>query len=357
LSDKVSIVVPTRNRRDILRQALRSALAQSWPNIEIVVVDEASTDGTARMLAGEFGDLKVIRHNVPHGPGGARNAGIVVSDGDWVLFLDDDDLLQNDHVAELVKAARELPEGHVVSGRWRRFVTTASGIQLGPIMCAPESRSAMETLAEFLEPQSEGSIWTSSTLWPRSVFKTVLWDEQLFTNGDVDFFGSAVLAGATIVGRPVGMAYYRAHSGQRVTGSGSLRSLLSAARYRLKWSQLLLSHPNHQVCAEAMRNGFMTLLIGLAGVPDAQELMPFLLDAYRMWGGKGYYVSNPPQHSLKRWIARGALKIGGLTVLHWLLKQASRPRRVQQSDMAIYGMPANDADESDAAVIRSLDEA
>ena len=74
-----------------------------------------------------------------------------------------------------------------------------------------------------------------------------------------------------------------------------------------------------------MRNGFMTLLIGLAGVPDAQELMPFLLDAYRMWGGKGYYVSNPPQHSLKRWIARGALKVGGLTLLHWLLKQAFAP--------------------------------
>ena len=49
--------------------------------------------------------------------------------------------------------------------------------------------------------------------------------------------------------------------------------------------------------------------------------------------------------------------VGGLTVLHWLLKQASRPRRVQQSDMAIYGMPANDADKSDVAAIRSLDEA
>ena len=158
MSDKVSIVVPTRNRRDSLRHTLRSARAQSWPDIEIVVVDEASTDGTARMLASEFADVKVVRHDVPHGPGGARNAGIVASDGDWVLFLDDDDLLQSDHVAALAKAARELPEGHVVSGRWRRFVATPSGIQLGPIMCAPENRSAMETLAEFLEPQGEGSV-------------------------------------------------------------------------------------------------------------------------------------------------------------------------------------------------------
>jgi len=357
LNDKVSIIVPTRNRRDILRQTLRSARAQSWTNVEIVVVDEASTDGTARMLTSEFPEVKVVRHDVPHGPGGARNAGIVTSDGDWVLFLDDDDLLHEEHVKELVMAARDVPANCVVSGRWRRFVATSTGTQLGPVMCAPASRPSMETLAEFLEPQGEGSVWTSSALWPRSTFKTVLWDEQLFTNGDVDFFGSAVLAGAQIVGRPVGMAYYRAHAGQRVAGSGSLRSLLSAARYRLKWSQLLLSHPEHQVCAEAMRNGFMTLLIGLAGIPDAQELMPFLLDAYRMWGGKGYYVSNPPRHSLKFFIARGALKVGGLTVLHWLLKQASRPRRVQQSDLAMYGMPTTDADKTDAAVIRTLDEA
>jgi len=93
------------------------------------------------------------------------------------------------------------------------------------------------------------------------------------------------------------------------------------------------------------------------GVPGAQELMPFLLDAYRMWGGKGYYVTNPPQHSLKRWVARGALKVGGLAVLHWLLKQASQPRRAQRSDMALYGIPSTDADKSDVASIRTLDEA
>jgi hypothetical protein len=356
LSDKVSIVVPTRNRRDILRHALRSARSQSWPAIEVVVVDEASTDGTARMLSSEFSEVRVVIHDVPHGPGGARNAGIAASTGDWVLFLDDDDLLHQDHIKDLLTAAREAPVNCIVSGRWRRFVVNSSGIRLGPIMCAPTDRSDMATLAEFLEPMGEGTICTPSTLWPRSVFKNVQWDEQLFTNGDVDFFGSAVIAGMHFVGRPVGMAYYRSHPGQRVAGGGSTRSVLSAARYRLKWSQLLLSHPEHAVCAEAMRNGFMSLMIGLAGLPDAEELMPFLQDAYRMWGGRGYYVSNPPQHSFKRWIARGALKLGGLTALHWLLKQAARPQRIQNSDMALYGLPTTDSDLSDAAAIRALDE-
>lgn len=357
MNDKVSIVVPTRNRREMLRHTLRSLRAQSCTNTELVIVDEASTDGTARMLASEFPEARVVSHDVPHGPGGARNAGIAASTGDWVLFVDDDDLIHRDHVKELLIAARDAPANCIISGRWRRFVVTPAGdVQLGPVMCAPSERSDMATLAEFLEPLGEGSIWTTSAIWPRSLFKSVLWDEQLFTNGDVDFFGSAILAGRHIVGRPAGMAYYRSHSGQRVAGGGSLRSVLSAARYRLKWSQLLLSHPEHEICAGAMRSGFMSLMIGLAGEPQAQELMPFLLDAYRMWGGRGYYVSNPPQHAFKRWIARSALNLGGPAVLRWLLKQASRPDRVQRSEMALFCPPTSEADMSDAAAIRAFDE-
>ena len=103
-----------------------------------------------------------------------------------------------------------------------------------------------------------------------------------------------------------------------------MRGLLSSARYRLKWSQLLLSHPEHQVCAASMRNGFMTLMIGLSGVPDADELMPFLQDAYRLWGGQGYYMSSPPRHPLKRLVAESTLRLGGLVALNWLEADAAR---------------------------------
>jgi hypothetical protein len=183
----------------------------------------------------------------------------------------------------------------------------------------------------------------------------VPWDEQLYTNGDVDFFGSVLLEGVRIVGRPVGMAYYRGHHGQRVAGSVTLRSLMSAARYRLKWSQLLRSHPEHEVCAPAMRNGFMALLIALSGVPEGQELIPFLQDAYRLWGGKDYYVSNPPRHSLKRLVARGVLKLGGPTALHWLLKQTSQPERVLRTQMSAYHPPATEGDKADAETIRPFE--
>jgi glycosyltransferase involved in cell wall biosynthesis len=355
VDDKVSIIIPTRNRRGLLRQAVRSARAQTWPDTELVIVDEASTDGTVEMVAAEFADVRVVKHQVPRGPGGARNSGLDATDSNWVLFFDDDDLLHPRHVESLVLASRSLTDdGSIVSGCWRRFTLVSDEVRLGPVVCAPKSRRGIETLAETLEPNGEGTIWTTSVLWPRRIFAEVLWDEQLFTNGDVDFFGRVILSGKQIVGRQAGMAYYRAHMGDRVAGTSTLRGLLSSARYRLKWSQLLLSHPEHQFCAASMRNGFMALIIGLSGVPEASELMPRLLDAYRLWGGRSYYMSSPPRHPLKRLVAQGALGLGGPRALRWLLKQTSHRSRRRETSLSGYHSPATDADRSDVSAICSV---
>ena len=355
MSDKVSIVIPTRNRRDLLRPALRSAKAQTWSDIELLIVDEASSDSTADMVAAEFPEVRIVRHGTPRGPGGARNAGLAATDSDWVLFLDDDDLLHNHHVESLLRASHDLTDGsEIVSGRWRRFTMVGNDVRLGPVVCAPKSRRGIETIAELLEPTGEGTICCPSVLWPRAVFADVLWDEQLSTNGDVDFFGRAVLSGRPIVGRQAGMAYYRSHVGDRVAGAATLRGLLSSARYRLKWSQLLLSHPERQACTAAMRNGFMTLMIGLSGVPEASALMPFLQDAYHLWGGEGYYMSSPPRHALKRLVAEGTLRLGGLVALNWLLKQTARRGRNRQPPVG-YNPPSTESDQSDVAAIRSVE--
>lgn len=354
MSDKVSIIVPTRNRRDWLREALRSARNQTWPDKEIVVVDEASTDDTLAMLAAEFPEARVIRHETASGPSAARNTGVAAATGDWILFLDDDDVLHPKHIESLVKASKDVPQGSVVSGRWRRFTVMADKVRVGPIVCAPPDQRGLDTLAEILEPMGESTICGHSLLWPSALLAKVRWDERLSANGDSDFFSRAILAGAQIAGRPIGMAYYRLHQGERVSSATALRRPLSAAQYRLKWSRLLLSHPEHEIFAPAMRNGFMALLIALSGLPEARALVPILKDAYWLWGGEGYFVSNPPSNPLKRVLAAGVLWLGGPSGLHWLLKQASRPGRVTKSQLAIYYDPQTEGDRADATTIRSF---
>lgn len=91
-SSRISVVIPTRNRRALLARTLASVFAQEGVEPAVIVVDEGSTDGTAAYL-GSLGDrVSVIRHDVPLGVAAARNAGVERVEDEWVAFVDDDDV-------------------------------------------------------------------------------------------------------------------------------------------------------------------------------------------------------------------------------------------------------------------------
>src|SRR5690349_15493564 len=89
----VTAVVTTRNRLAMLRRAIGSILGQEDVDLRVVVVDEASSDGTTEFLA-EVEDprIQVLHHDVPLGPSAARNAGITIAESDWIAVCDDDDV-------------------------------------------------------------------------------------------------------------------------------------------------------------------------------------------------------------------------------------------------------------------------
>jgi glycosyltransferase involved in cell wall biosynthesis len=113
----VSVIVPTRNRRCLLAKTLRSALQQQGVVVEIIVVDDASTDETPEFLTGLAGaGVRVIRHDSPRGLSETRNHGASEARGEWVAFLDDDDLWAPDKLCRQIDAARETRCGWAYTG-------------------------------------------------------------------------------------------------------------------------------------------------------------------------------------------------------------------------------------------------
>jgi glycosyltransferase involved in cell wall biosynthesis len=102
--------MPTRNRADLLGRTLATVLGQRLTDLEIIVVDDASTDHTGDLLAA-VGDerLRTIRHPERRGVAAARNLGLTAAAGRWVAFLDDDDLWAPDKLARQVDALLEHP--------------------------------------------------------------------------------------------------------------------------------------------------------------------------------------------------------------------------------------------------------
>lgn len=90
----VTVIIPTLNRSQILSCALESVLTQSYPNYEVIVVDDGSSDGT-RELVGRYCNknsrVRLIEHGERRGAQAARNTGIRAARGEWIAFLDSDD--------------------------------------------------------------------------------------------------------------------------------------------------------------------------------------------------------------------------------------------------------------------------
>jgi len=107
---RFSIVIPTYNRKDLLRRCLAAATNQDYPDYEVIVVDDGSTDGTGEMVQREFPQVRYIRQEPNRGPAAARNRGIEAATGEIVAFTDDDCLVPPDFLACLADGYRRHPE-------------------------------------------------------------------------------------------------------------------------------------------------------------------------------------------------------------------------------------------------------
>ena len=118
----VSILIPTYNRADYLGSAIDSGLAQTYENIEIIVHDDASTDGTPALLA-QYRDprLRIIRTEDNHGMLGGWNYIVTKAKGEYLKFLASDDLLEPSCVAELVASAQSHPMAALITCQ-RKFI-------------------------------------------------------------------------------------------------------------------------------------------------------------------------------------------------------------------------------------------
>ena len=100
--DKISVIIPCYNCGNIVKQAVRSVKTQTWKNIEIIIVNDGSTDENTRKILKEMKDVYVI-NQINKGLPSARNAGIRKSTGKYIAFLDSDDWIENNAIELMYK--------------------------------------------------------------------------------------------------------------------------------------------------------------------------------------------------------------------------------------------------------------
>lgn len=107
---RFSIVISTYNRVNLVERAIRSILEQAQPDIEIIVVDDASKDATSELIPTRYPKVRYLRQERNQGPGAARNRGIKEAVNPWVIILDDDDMLLPSSLAKLEHYIKKFDE-------------------------------------------------------------------------------------------------------------------------------------------------------------------------------------------------------------------------------------------------------
>ncbi|HEU4796517.1 MAG TPA: glycosyltransferase family A protein, partial [Pyrinomonadaceae bacterium] len=118
----LSVVIPTWNRAHVVCEAVESALQQRHRAVEVIVVDDASTDNTSEMLKNTFGArIHVLKLAIRRGPGAARNAGALLACGEYVAFLDSDDVWLPGKLDAELRVFAEFPQANAVVSDSQNF--------------------------------------------------------------------------------------------------------------------------------------------------------------------------------------------------------------------------------------------
>jgi glycosyltransferase involved in cell wall biosynthesis len=214
----VSIIIPTRNRPELLRRAVGSALAQTARQVEVVVVDDAS-DPPVDLPEDPL--LRVVRHPSQRGGAAGRNTGLQAARGRWVAYLDDDDEL----LPIMVEASLE----GIARAKLPSPVAAISGIELvsgdGRVVGTrlPPTRPRGDHF--FLEPIEPGlSYLTKQTLLVEAEVLRGIggWDESFRSRVHSELF-LRLNPSCSLVGLPVVTYRLSVHEGPRVSRDRSLR--------------------------------------------------------------------------------------------------------------------------------------
>jgi glycosyltransferase involved in cell wall biosynthesis len=116
----VSVLIPTYNRAQFLPEAIDSILAQSYPNIEIVVVDDGSTDGTPEVMARYAGKV-IYQRQKNGGVASARNTTLRIAHGEFIAFLDSDDIAMPDRISMQMACMKQVPDAVLCSSDFTAF--------------------------------------------------------------------------------------------------------------------------------------------------------------------------------------------------------------------------------------------
>ncbi|MHA6249247.1 glycosyltransferase family 2 protein [Pontibacter sp. CAU 1760] len=221
----VSVIISLYNKEDFIGDTINAVLNQTYSNLEIIVVDDGSTDNS-RNIVQKIRDSRVKFYcQTNKGPGAAQNFGFHLSSGTYIKFLDADDLLKEDTIEGQVNSLKNKVDS-ISYVEWQKFQYNV-----------PSSKNIKNTIHKTCTPIEyltfEGRpqmLQSGQFLLPRKIFaNSGLWNENLTLINDTEFYIRLFLSSRTLIFSERGMLFYRVLSDKfSVSKIATRRAMFSA---------------------------------------------------------------------------------------------------------------------------------
>jgi glycosyltransferase involved in cell wall biosynthesis len=209
---KVSVIIPCFNAAPWIEQTLKSAVEQWGAEMEIIVIDDGSTDDSAQIVAQRFPQVRLVKA-AHQGVSSSRRLGTEMASGEYIQYLDADDILAKGKIANQLKCF-EKNGCDVVYGDWQKLLRNEDNeFRPGPIVTDKIQADVDVAILEgFWHPPA-------AYLFKSTIAKQTAWREEYPVIQDARFVLDCALKGAIFYYCPGLSAYYRAHSSKSVSTS------------------------------------------------------------------------------------------------------------------------------------------
>jgi glycosyltransferase involved in cell wall biosynthesis len=213
---RFTVVIPCYNAKRWISATLKSVLAQTWRELEIIVVDDGSSDGSADLVRSQFPSVTLIQQ-VNRGVAAARNKGIANATGDWIAFIDADDIWLPGKLETQWRLLSTQSHARMAYTAWYVWHCTAPEPTKGFVErlelenCGESSRWSGPSGWIYPELLEDCCVWTSTVIAHRSLFDEIgVFDEKLPIGEDYDLWLRASRV-TPILRVPAPLALYRMH--------------------------------------------------------------------------------------------------------------------------------------------------
>lgn len=288
---KVSVLIPAYNAAAFIGQAIESVLCQTWPNLEVIVIDDGSQDDTLARASAYVGSQVQVISQPNAGASAARNRAFAMATGEYIQYLDADDLLHPDKIRAQMQCLAQHPQARLSSSAWAMFYDVPDEKELRPSILWQNYTNPIQWLIDAWE----NGVWMQPSAWlvHRSLINAAgPWNERLSLHDDGEFFSRVLLQSQEIVFCAAAKSFYRKGISTSLSSIRSKKAALSHLAVCQAYETTLLATQDTKQTRQACANNYQRLIYEY--YPDYSEIRRVAQERIRILGGSTVLPASTP---------------------------------------------------------------